>query len=73
MGKDFDPALSDLYSEVCDYFLFDTDAEHYGGSGKKFNWKILKDYYFKKPFFLSGGIGPEDLGIRCFKQTVLCR
>ena len=45
VGSDFEPKVTDRYSEGCDYFLFDTDAGHYGGSGKKFNWKILKDYW----------------------------
>jgi phosphoribosylanthranilate isomerase len=63
VGKDFDPGITDQYSDACDYFLFDTKDEYHGGSGHKFNWRILGNYYFKKPFFLSGGIGPEDSGI----------
>jgi phosphoribosylanthranilate isomerase len=47
---------------VCDYFLFDTKTEKPGGSGRKFNWKKLEEYSLDKPFFLSGGIGPEDAG-----------
>jgi phosphoribosylanthranilate isomerase len=43
-----------------DFFLFDTRSNDHGGSGKKFNWEILNDYKLKHPFFLSGGIGPED-------------
>jgi len=50
------------YIPVCDYFLFDTKGEGYGGSGKKFDWKILAEYTFDKPFFLSGGIGFGDAG-----------
>ena len=48
---------------ACDYFLFDTKTEKPGGSGKKFNWEKLKEYTLDKPFFLSGGIGPEDAGV----------
>ena len=51
------------YMPVCDYFLFDTKSEKPGGSGSKFNWEILKEYTLDKPFFLSGGIGPEDAGV----------
>ena len=58
-----DLCITDRYSEVCDYFLFDTKQEKYGGSGNKFNWSILRNYCFKRPFFLSGGIGPEDTNI----------
>jgi len=41
-------------------FLFDTQTIHYGGSGKKFDWKILMQYTGTTPFLLSGGIGPDD-------------
>lgn len=51
------------YMPVCDYFLFDTKSEKPGGSGRKFNWEKLKEYTLDKPFFLSGGIGPEDAGV----------
>ena len=48
------------YESVCDYFLFDTKGELPGGNGLHFDWTVLKDYPSKKPFFLSGGIGPND-------------
>ncbi len=48
------------YEQVCDYFLFDTPTEQYGGSGKKFDWNLLEKYNGTLPFILSGGIGPED-------------
>ncbi|WP_185871271.1 phosphoribosylanthranilate isomerase [Blattabacterium cuenoti] len=51
------------YIPFCNYFLFDSDSIHYGGSGKKFNWLKLNEYDFKTPFFLSGGIGMEDLNL----------
>ena len=63
VGNDFDPGETDLYSEVCDFFLFDARQEKHGGAGKKFEWGLLKNYPFVKPFFLSGGIGPEDVDI----------
>jgi phosphoribosylanthranilate isomerase len=47
--------------ENIDYFLFDTFTEAYGGSGKTFNWEILLDYPFEKPFLLSGGLGLENV------------
>lgn len=58
-GFDFDRLAA--YAEVCDYYLFDTRSDLPGGSGKKFNWKLLRDYTAGKPFFLSGGIGPDDI------------
>jgi phosphoribosylanthranilate isomerase len=57
---DFD--IYGSYLTVCDYFLFDTRSDKYGGSGRKFNWEIIDSYRLDKPFFLSGGIGPADAG-----------
>src|SRR5664279_1167449 len=51
------------YLPVCDFFLFDTKSKKPGGSGIKFNWEKLDEYSLDKPFFLSGGIGPEDAGL----------
>ena len=49
------------YLEFVDYFLFDTKGKERGGNGVSFDWSILAQYPFKKPFFLSGGIGLENL------------
>lgn len=49
------------YMDIVDMFLFDTDGIGYGGTGKKFNWDVLKGLNIQKPFFLSGGIGPDDV------------
>ena len=48
-----------FYDEVCDYYLFDTLVEDgpKGGTGKRFDWSLLKKQDIEKPFFLSGGIG----------------
>lgn len=48
------------YMEFCDMFLFDTIGVGYGGTGKKFDWSLLKNENIGKPFFLSGGIEPGD-------------
>ena len=58
------------YDNVCDYYLFDTASEgSKGGTGKKFDWKKITDSKIEKPFFLSGGIGPEDVAaIKKFKH-----
>lgn len=60
--KDID-ALVAPFQKVCDYFLFDTDTAGYGGSGNRFDWTLLEKAIIGKPFFLSGGIGTEDMGI----------
>ena len=49
------------YQDIADMFLFDTDGTGYGGTGKKFNWSMLQGLNINKPFFLSGGIGPDDV------------
>jgi len=49
------------YLEVVDFFLFDTKGKERGGNGIKFDWSVLEKYPFDKPFFLSGGIGLEDV------------
>lgn len=49
------------YESVCDYFLFDTKGKLPGGNGYTFNWEVLKDYPSTKPYFLSGGIGLEEV------------
>ena len=50
------------YEECCDYYLFDTNRPgSYGGTGQKFDWEILKHNKINKSFFLSGGIGVNDI------------
>ncbi len=49
------------FENEVDYFLFDTKGKDRGGNGIKFDWSILKGYPFTTPFFLSGGIGPNDV------------
>ncbi len=59
------------YDAVCDYYLFDTGGlkETLGGTGKQFDWTILNKAKIEKPFFLSGGIGVEDVAkIKAFKH-----
>ncbi|TDH27848.1 phosphoribosylanthranilate isomerase [Segetibacter sp. 3557_3] len=48
------------YMDVADMFMFDTEGSGYGGTGKKFNWNVLRGERIDKPFFLSGGIQPDD-------------
>ena len=60
------------YTNVVDYFLFDTKGKLPGGTGQKFDWGILSEYELDVPFFLSGGIAPDDLNsIKEFKHSAL--
>ena len=49
------------FETICDYFLFDTKGKLPGGNGTTFDWKALKNYPSTTPFFLSGGIGIDEL------------
>ena len=56
--------------QMVDYFLFDTKGKLPGGNGTKFNWKVLDKYHLEKPYFLSGGIGLDDVkSIKEFIKT----
>ncbi|MFD2244991.1 phosphoribosylanthranilate isomerase [Pontibacter ruber] len=57
-----------LYERYCDFFLFDTRGNNYGGNGTVFDWEILKGYLSDKPYFLSGGLNLENLKSREFKK-----
>ena len=58
------------YEDVCDYFLFDTKGRLPGGNGYAFDWNVLNDYSSTKPFFLSGGIGLNQIeDIKKFQQS----
>ena len=57
----FDFEVLKPFETVCDYFLFDTKGKLPGGNGTTFDWKVLENYPSSKPFFLSGGIGIEEM------------
>ncbi|MFL2616642.1 MAG: phosphoribosylanthranilate isomerase [Flavobacteriaceae bacterium] len=57
----FDFNILEDYENSCDYYLFDTKGKLPGGNGFTFDWKILNEYPSQKPFFLSGGIGVDNL------------
>ncbi|HEY6505178.1 MAG TPA: phosphoribosylanthranilate isomerase [Chitinophagaceae bacterium] len=48
------------YHDYADMYMFDTLGAGYGGTGKKFDWEVLKRSVINKIFFLSGGIEPGD-------------
>jgi len=58
------------YEAVCHYYLFDTKGKLPGGNGYTFNWKVLENYSSTKPYFLSGGIGLNELDkVKSFLQN----
>lgn len=60
MDETFDFDLLENYTSTVDYFLFDTKTSSYGGSGRTFNWNLLKRYKMEKKYFLSGGISLDN-------------
>ncbi len=61
LEKNYDFAVMMPYLNVCDYFLFDTKSEGHGGSGVAFDWSVLHQYPYDKPFFLSGGLSLQNV------------
>ena len=59
----FDFDQIEPFETVCDYFLFDTKGKLPGGNGTTFDWKVLEQYPSQKPFFLSGGIGWDEIDL----------
>ena len=68
----FDFKVLTPFENACDYFLFDTKGKLPGGNGTAFDWKVLENYPSTKPFFLSGGIGMEEIeGVKEILKTNL--
>jgi phosphoribosylanthranilate isomerase len=61
LNEDFDFEQLKDYANNVDLFLFDTKTKKYGGSGETFDWSILDQYKLEVPFFLSGGVGLENM------------
>jgi len=60
VGAFFDFSVVLPFGECADFYLFDTKGKERGGNGFTFDWDKLDFYTADKPFFLSGGIGPES-------------
>ena len=61
INESFDFSILNEYTDVCEYFLFDTKSNNYGGTGNHFDWNLLKQYDNSKPIFLSGGLDIKDI------------
>lgn len=54
------------YRSHVDYLLFDTRVDgQWGGTGQSFDWEILKEISGDIPFFLSGGLTPDNIRGAC--------
>ncbi len=57
LEKDIEPYLDHI-----DYLLFDTKIDgKWGGTGQTFDWNVLSEISNEKPFFLSGGLNPDNV------------
>ncbi len=53
--------IAERYDNKIDYLLFDTQGKNRGGSGIAFDWDILEINSLNTPYFISGGLGMEEL------------
>lgn len=60
--------LSNLY-ETADAFVLDNPG---GGTGKRFNWDLLKDKKIDKPIVLAGGLNPLNVKAGIEKIRPFC-
>jgi phosphoribosylanthranilate isomerase len=69
-AADFDAVKP--YEAVADTLLFDAKppkgAARAGGHGAAFDWSLLKGRSFARPWFLAGGLNPENVG-RAIEQS----
>jgi phosphoribosylanthranilate isomerase len=61
VNNDFDFNQLAAYENKVDLFLFDTKTDLHGGSGQAFDWDIIDKYDMEIPFFVSGGISPDNI------------
>lgn len=72
--NEFDFSRLSAYEPFIDFFLFDTKGQNPGGNGFCFDWNVLQDYDANKPYFLSGGIGVEQLeSLKKFKNSTAAK
>lgn len=44
------------------WYLFDAaSSSRFGGTGTRFDWSLVRDLSEEKPFFLAGGLNPENV------------
>jgi phosphoribosylanthranilate isomerase len=65
VGDPDDLRAAAAYEKVADMLMFDAKppdgAQRPGGHGAAFDWKILAGCSFRKPWFLAGGLDPDNV------------
>ncbi len=60
---DLEPA--DVFQTACEHLMFDTKAPAQGGrpggTGERFDWRLLSGRRFERPWFLAGGLDPWNV------------
>ncbi|MBX9575495.1 MAG: phosphoribosylanthranilate isomerase [Caulobacteraceae bacterium] len=60
-----DLAAADVWAGVADHLMFDAKppegADLPGGVGHAFDWSILAGHAFDRPWFLAGGLDPDNV------------
>ncbi|MEB7384037.1 phosphoribosylanthranilate isomerase [Staphylococcus xylosus] len=61
-AKDSESLLTaiEYYKQVVDQFIIDTPSQNYGGTGKVYDWEILKDVN-DIDYLIAGGINYENI------------
>jgi len=65
VAESADLAVAAEFEKVADMLLFDArapeGADRHGGHGAAFDWKILAGRSFARPWFLAGGLSPDNV------------
>lgn len=58
-----DLTRTEAFAEIADYFLLDAKPNGAlpGGTGHTFDWHLLSDFQTVVPWFLAGGLTPENI------------
>ena len=60
-GKEDLQTIFESYSKSWMFLLDSYQKNDFGGTGKAFEWKNLKEKEFNKPYLLAGGLNPENV------------
>ena len=57
-----DVKISEEFKNFCDMILFDTKTNtQFGGTGKSFDWQLLKNYKISKKWMVAGGLNINNI------------
>ncbi len=66
VAREDDLAKAAAYEPMCDWLMFDAKAaagaSRPGGLGEAFDWRLLAGREWRRPWILSGGLTPQNVG-----------